>query len=437
MKIAVIGLGHVGVVSAACLARDGHEIVGVDTDAEKVLLLNNGAAVCGDASVDEALSIVVAARRLRATTDCASAVQHCDASLICVSAPSRGDGSLDTGRIVRVCEDIGGALRPDEDPHLVVVRSNMPPGAMRSLIIPTLEYWSDRSACDGLEVVYNPAFFREKRDINAYDSPPRILIGATEASAAAKVAMLYDKIDAPVITTSIEAAEMVKYADNAWLAAKSAFAAEISAIAKAETIDSADLQAAFQADGPGGLGAVFSESGFCSSASSIAKDLRALVHRSCSLDVETPLLSGAILSNAQQVERALSLVVAAGGRAVSILGAGLQADVEDIRESPQIRLVEHLVGLGYDLKIYDPHAQFARLTGANRSHIEKNIPHIADVLSDNLSAVVSCADTIIVGDEQPRYCEALSQTSEQQTIIDLVRLPQPLTCKAAYHGVAW
>ena len=440
MKIAVVGLGHIGAVTAACLARDGHDVVGIDSDPEKIQRLRDGAPVTSEENVNVLLRAAFSSGKLSPSKNLAQGVARSDLTMVCVGAPGRGDGSIDASPVVRACEDVGGALRGGDDPHTVVVRSALPPGAFAAQIAPTLEHWSDRSLGDRFAAVYNPAFFNECAGIADYDAPPRILIGAENAAAGETVAALYRAIDAPLILTEINAAETIKYADNAWRSVKIAFANELGALTAAIGVDTGVFYDAVEKDCPKqgrGLSAAFSEAGIHAGVSNAAKELRALVHRAGGLEIETPLLSAALLSADHQIDRTLALVRAARAKTVAILGIGLQADAEDVRENPQIRLLEHLIGQGYGVCVHDMQSRLARLTGANRRYIDKSIPHLLQLVSDDLSESLEDADTIILGDADPYYYDAVTRLSDEKTVIDLVGAARAITTPAKYHGVSW
>ncbi len=437
MRIAVFGLGYVGAVSAACLARDGHSVIGVDLKASKVSMINDGKSPIVEKYVGEMIAEGAESGRLRATQNAADAVAQSELSLICVGTPSRGNGSLDTAAVEHVCKEIGAALKGRSDPHTVVLRSTVLPGTMRSLVIPALEAASERNAESGLYIANNPEFLRESTAVEDYDHPPKTVIGAVDEETAGRVAALYAGIDAPLFLTGVETAELVKYADNAWHAVKVAFANEIGSLSKAVDVDSHDVMDIFCADKKLNISPAYLRPGFAFGGSCLPKDLRALIYRGKTLDVETPLLTGAVLSNKRQIDRAFEIITATGRKSIAFLGISFKADTDDLRESPQVALVEKLLGKGYQVRIYDRSVHLARLTGANRDYVNDHIPHIADILGDDLEETVAGAEVVVIGNRAAEFRTVPAMMRPTQRLVDLVRIPLPENFSCRYDGVNW
>jgi GDP-mannose 6-dehydrogenase len=438
MRIAVFGLGYVGIVSAACLARDGHQVIGVDPQREKVDLVNAGRTPIVEQYVGELVGEGVAEGRLAATTSAAEAVAASEMSLVCVGTPSRRNGSLDVGAVERVCEEIGAAVRAGGVPHTVVIRSTILPGTMRGLVIPALERAVGPAAPDLLKVANNPEFLRESTAVYDYDNPPKTVVGAADPATAEQVLALYEALPGPKIATRLEVAEMVKYADNAWHATKVAFANEIGNIAKAAGVDSWEVMDIFCRDEKLNISSYYLRPGFAFGGSCLPKDVRALAYKGRELDLELPLLNALLPTNAAQVDRALDLVAAADRRRVAFLGISFKSGTDDLRESPQVALVERLIGKGYDLRIYDRNVHLARLVGANRAYIEEVVPHIADILSDDLAGTVAHGDLVVVGNAAPEFKGLAELMRPDQRVLDLVRvvgLREALGPR--YDGVNW
>ena len=437
MRIAVFGLGYVGIVSAACLARDGHEIVGVDPQPGKVALVNEGRSPIVEKYVGELVAEAVAAGRLRATSSAAEAVAASDMSLVCVGTPSRRNGSLDVTAVERVCEEIGAAVREKAAPHRVVIRSTILPGTMRAVVIPALERTAG-PARDLVEVANNPEFLRESTAVYDYDNPPKTVVGADDRRIAEAVLALYESAPGAKIATRIEVAEMVKYADNAWHALKVAFANEIGNIAKASGVDSWEVMDIFCQDRKLNISSYYLRPGFAFGGSCLPKDVRALAYKGRELDLALPLLEAVLPTNGRQVDRALELIAAAGTRQIAFLGISFKAGTDDLRESPQVALVERLIGKGYELAIYDRNVHLARLIGANRAYIEEVIPHIGDILSDDLAATVAHGELIVIGNPAPEFKELPRLMRPDQRVFDLVRIPGlKETLGERYDGVNW
>ncbi|KUH68549.1 GDP-mannose dehydrogenase [Mycolicibacterium novocastrense] len=436
MKIVVLGLGYVGAVSAACLASDGHHVIGVDPNQTKVDLINAGQTPIVEADVGEMISATVKSGRLRATTEVDEAIPGSDVSLICVGTPSQRNGSIDLSFVRRVCEQIGRALRDDTTYHVVAARSTMLPGSMRGVVIPALEASSGKTAGVDFGVCSNPEFLREGTAVWDYHHPPRTVIGETDPKAGELLASLYAGLDAPLIRTPVEVAEMVKFADNNWHAVKVAFANEIGSICKATGIDGRQVMEIFCQDTKLNLSPYYLKPGFAFGGSCLPKDVRALTYKARELDLDVPLLNSILPSNRQQVERAIAMITSKGRRKVGVLGFAFKAGTDDLRESPVVDVIEHLIGKGYDLRLYDDNVNMAALTGANRDYILNHIPHISRLMVDTVDEVMEFADTVLVGNGANEFRSAVANLRPGQTVIDLVRVIDR-TSDENYDGICW
>ena len=381
MRIAVFGMGYVGVVSAACLARDGHEVTGVDPQPAKVEIVNSGKAPIVETNVSELIAETVAAGRLRATTSAEEAVMATDLSLVCVGTPSRRNGSLDTSAVERVCEEIGAAIAAKGRPHTVVIRSTILPGTMRGIVVPALEReLGDRTGAL-LRLANNPEFLRESTAVYDYDNPPKTVVGSDDPAVAQGVLDLYSALPGPKFATRLEVAEMVKYADNSWHATKVAFANEIGNIAQAVGVDSWEVMDIFCQDTKLNISPYYMKPGFAFGGSCLPKDVRALTFKGRDLDLDLPLLNALIPTNEAQVGRAVEMVADFGIRNVAFLGISFKSGTDDLRESPQVTLVERLIGKGFNLRIYDKNVHLARLLGANRAYEPAALSIISFILT--------------------------------------------------------
>lgn len=438
MKIAVFGLGYVGIVSAACLARDGHVVIGVDPQPTKVDLVNGGKPPIIEKGVAELIADAVENGRLRATTSPAEAVKAADLSLVCVGTPSRKNGSLETGAVERVCEEIGAAIAAKDKPHTVVIRSTILPGTMRGIVIPTLEKAVGAKAKELLRIANNPEFLRESTAVYDYDNPPKTVVGSEDDGVAQSVLDLYADLPGPKIATRLEIAEMVKYADNSWHAVKVAFANEIGNIAKAVGVDSWDVMDIFCQDTKLNISPYYMKPGFAFGGSCLPKDVRALTFKGRDLDLDLPLLNSLIPTNAGQIDRAVEMIADYGVRNVAFLGISFKAGTDDLRESPQVTLVERLIGKGFNLRIYDKNVHLSRLLGANRAYIEGAIPHIADILSDDMEAVAAHGDLVIIGNPAPEFKFLGPKLRADQKVLDLARIPGLQgDLGERYSGINW
>lgn len=436
-RISVFGLGYVGTVSAACLAENGHEVIGVDPNETKVNLIRSATAPILEKDVPEMVARAVARGVLRATCDSGEAVTQSDISLVCVGTPSKRDGSLDTSAVERVCEEIGAAIARKSGEHVVAIRSTILPGTMRKSVIPMLEDASGRKLGDGLLVCNNPEFLREGSAVYDYFNPAKTVIGGSEPRAVDIVASLYDDIEAPMIRTSLETAEMVKYTDNTWHALKVAFGNEIGNLCKAIGIDSHEVMDIFFQDRKLNISPYYLRPGFAFGGSCLPKDVRALTFKGRSLALDLPLLGSILPSNRVQIERAIELILSKGKKPISFLGFSFKEGTDDLRESPQVELIERLIGKGYNLRLYDRNVRIASLTGANRSYIMESIPHIASLMVETLDEALLHGELVIVGNNAPEFVDLVSKLQPRHMLIDLVRLPGVARLGDRYDGINW
>src|SRR6185436_2184496 len=436
MKLSVFGLGYVGCVSAACFAKEGHTVIGVDVNANKAEMINAGDSPIVEEGIGPLLKEVVKANRLSATTDSAAAVRDSDVSLVCVGTPSNANGSLDLRYVTRVCEEIGAALKDKQRHHSVVIRSTMLPGTIESVVIPTLEKHSEKQVGIDFGVCINPEFLREGSSLKDFYAPPFTLIGADDEETTSTVRALYNGIDAPVIATSVKTAEMVKYVCNCFHALKVSFANEVGNICKALGVDSHEVMDIFCRDTKLNLSSYYLKPGFAFGGSCLPKDLRAINYKAKQVDVEVPVLSSILPSNRQQIERAVEMVLATGKKRVGIFGFSFKAGTDDLRESPMVTLIETLIGKGIQLNIYDRDVSLARLFGANKEYIERQIPHIAQLMRSSMEEVLESSDVLVIGNKADEFVDIEKKRKESQVVIDLVRLFDK-TSDADYQGICW
>src|SRR5579863_1298633 len=327
-------MGYVGTVSAGCLAQDGHEVIGVDPVRTKVDLINAGQTPIIEAEIAEVIAAAVRSGRLRATNNEADAVNQTELSFVCVGTPSQANGNLDLTYIRRVCELIGKALKNKAAHHTVVIRSTVLPGTMRQIVIPILEEYSGKKAGVGFGVCNNPEFLREGSAVRDFNNPPKTVIGEVDRASGDTLAALYAKLNAPIIRTDLETAEMVKYVDNSWHALKIGFANEIGNLCKSFTIDAHEVMGIFCQDKKLNISPAYLMPGFAFGGSCLPKDLRALAYKAKMQDLALPILTSILPSNELQVARGVDLIMQKGHKKVGILGFSFKAGTDDLRESP-------------------------------------------------------------------------------------------------------
>ena len=436
MKISIFGLGYVGTVSAGCLATDGHSVIGVDPNKTKVDLINQGVSPIVEKDIGEMIAAAVKNNLLRATLDVRDAVMNSDISLVCVGTPSQLNGNLDLSHVRKVCEQIGAALKEKSAFHVVVARSTMLPGSMRSVVIPALESYSSKRAGVDFGVCNNPEFLREGTAVFDYYNPPKTVIGETDNKAGELLMQLYAKMSAPLIRTEVETAEMVKYADNTWHAIKVAFANEIGNLCKAEGIDGHKVMEIFCQDTKLNLSPYYMKPGFAFGGSCLPKDVRALMYKGKSLDMDLPLINAILPSNQRQIEKGIKMIVEKGNKRVGILGFSFKAGTDDLRESPLVEVIEYLIGKGYELKLYDKNVNLAALTGANQDYILNHIPHISKLMASSLDEVLKFAQTIVIGNGAAEFRNVPDEIKPEQVVVDLVRIVPKLSGEQ-YDGICW
>ncbi len=436
MKLSVLGLGYVGCVSAACFAKRGHEVVGADVSPVKVDIINGGKSPIVEPGIEDLISEAVSAGRLRATTDAGEAVLQTDVSLVCVGTPGQHNGSLDLTYIKRVCQQIGAAIEKKSARHVVAMRSTMLPGTIHDVVIPTLQVYSGKQAGKDFGVVINPEFLREGTSIYDFDHPPFTLIGADDEEAAEVVKRLYTHIEAPIYVTRVKEAEMVKYACNAFHAAKIVFANEIGNLCKKLGVDSHPVMEVFCKDTKLNLSPYYLKPGFAYGGSCLPKDLRAINYKAKTADVDMPMLGALNVSNRLQVEHAAQMVLRTGKKNVGILGMSFKSGTDDLRESPMVTLIETLLGKGIKLSIYDRDVELARLFGANKDYIEREIPHISSLMRSSLADVIAASEVVVVGKKEDEYRAALQEAGPDLKVIDLVRLGG-IESLRGYDGLCW
>ncbi|WP_341781128.1 GDP-mannose 6-dehydrogenase [Ectopseudomonas mendocina] len=436
MRISIFGLGYVGAVCAGCLSARGHDVIGVDISASKIDLINNGKSPIVEPGLEELLQQGLRQGHLRGTTDVATAVLESDVSFICVGTPSKKNGDLELNYIEGVCREIGMAMRDKQERHTVVVRSTVLPGTAKNVVLPILEDCSGKKAGVDFGLAVNPEFLRESTAIKDYDFPPMTVIGELDKTSGDLLESIYSELDAPIIRKDIEVAEMIKYTCNVWHAAKVTFANEIGNIAKAVGVDGREVMDVVCQDHKLNLSRYYMKPGFAFGGSCLPKDVRALNYRASSLDVEAPLISSLMRSNAAQVQKAFDIIASHDSRKVALLGLSFKAGTDDLRESPQVELAEMLIGKGFDLSIYDRNVEYARVHGANKDYIESKIPHVSSLLNSDLDDVVAKADIIILGNSDERFAQLVEQAPSGKRVIDLVGF-MPHASNGAAEGICW
>jgi GDP-mannose 6-dehydrogenase len=439
VRISIFGVGYVGAVSCGCLAALGHEVVGVDTSAEKVALLARGQSPIVEDEIGELIAGAVRDGRMTATVSAEEAVNRTEVSFISVGTPSAPDGSVALGAVDGVSRAIGRAIRGKPGAHTVVMRSTVPPGTAEDRVVPILEQESGRKLGDGLAYYSNPEFLREGTAVADFRAPPFTILGAPPGDDAPTLRELYAAVPAPVHVVPYRVAESVKVLCNAYHAVKLAFANEAGGVLATYGVDAREAFRLFCEDRQLNISPAYLRPGFAFGGSCLPKDMRSFLALARDKGVATPFLGGVMPSNEAVVERALALVTAGGRRPVALLGLAFKPGTDDLRESPFVVLAERLLGKGYPLRIFDRHVDVARLLGSNRTYIEREIPHLERLLVPGPAEAVTGAEVVVVGhlgrEDRPALLQALG---DDQSVLDLVGIPE-LHARAAgrYQGLCW
>ncbi len=438
MRISVFGMGYVGAVSSAALTRLGHEVVGVDVNQAKLETLRSGRSPVMEPGLDDLIAGAIESGRLSVTDDGAAAVIGSDMSWICVGTPSQLNGGVDLVALEKVVRQIGKAIADKGDYHLVVIRSTVLPGTVRSSVIPWLEEASGKAAGVDFGVCMIPEFLREGTALQDFERPPFTLIGEFDSESGVLAAEAFAGVDAPVIHTALETSEMVKYAGNTFHALKVAFANEIGSLCKAQGVDGQEVMEIFARDTELNISPAYLKPGFAFGGSCLPKDTRALAHRAKRVDADLPVLQAVMESNRKHIERAIQMVESKGQKKVGVLGLSFKAGTDDVRESPVVPLIETLVGRGYEVSIYDEQVQLGELIGANRAFIESEIPHIASLMRSSLEDVLDESEVVVVTNGAKPYREALHLLRSEQILIDLVGIAKGQgSTLGEYEGICW
>jgi len=440
MKVAVLGLGYVGTVTAAVLASNGHEVWGVDVDAGKVAMLGAGRSSLVEPGLDELVAATVANGSLRATSDVAEALVGAELSLVCVGTPSLPQGDTDLGSITRVVSTIATSLQRVKGPpsgfHTLLIRSTVPPGTLRQVVDPLFK-GQMASSLLAVGTGVCPEFLREGSAIADFYDAPFTVVGTEDHRVGATVSRLFRFLDQPVRVVSPMVAEGLKYACNAFHATKVSFVNELGRLFRQLGVDSRAVLDLFREDTKLNISSQYLQPGFAFGGSCLPKDLRALLYLARANSVDLPLLAGTLETNAVSVSEVVSRVLTSNAREVALLGLSFKRDSDDLRESPYVDLAETLLGKGFGLRIYDPIVDPAALIGANRRYVEERLPHLRQVFTDDPAAALRNADLALVSSAHPSVIEAL-MADAPDVIIDLNgHLGAPVEALPGYEGVAW
>ncbi len=438
MNISIFGLGYVGAVSLACLARDGHQVIGVDIDSAKLDLIAAGKTPVVEEGMVDLMKAVAASGRIRVTVDTEGAVHDSEVSLVCVGTPSAANGSQDQGAILRLAEKLGAALARKRDPHLIVFRSTLVPGTVEGVLRPIIEQRSGKKDGVDFHLCFQPEFLREGSSIRDYDRPPFTVVGANHPAAAERLRDLFGHLPCRFITTSVRSAEMMKYCCNNFHALKITFANETARLCAALGVDPFEVMDLVCQDTQLNISRAYLRPGFAFGGSCLPKDLRATTYLAKTRDVEIPMLAGILKSNEEHLAQATRKILDSGKRRIGFIGLSFKTGTDDLRESPLVTLAEQLIGKGLQLAIYDAEVHLSQLLGANRRYIEQHLPHIGQLVRADIRSVIEESDLIVVGIGGDTVVDALRRhVRPEQIVLDLVPLPRAADLAGRVVGLSW
>jgi len=438
MNISIFGLGYVGAVSLACLARDGHRVIGVDVDPAKLAMISEGKTPVVEEGMVDLMREVVASERVSVTTDALAAVAGSELSLICVGTPSAPNGSQDQSAMLRLSHDLGRAMRSKVSRHVFVFRSTLAPGTVEDVLRPIIEQESGKKDGVDFDLCFQPEFLREGSSIKDYDRPPFTIVGANAKHPADSLRALFGKLPCEFYVTSIRSAEMVKYCCNNFHALKITFANETARLCEALGVDPFEVMDLVCRDTQLNISKAYLKPGFAFGGSCLPKDLRATMYLAKMRDVEMPMLGGILQSNRAHADRAIEKVLASGKRKIGMIGLSFKTGTDDLRESPLVLIAEQFIGKGLSLAIYDPEVHLSRLLGANRRFIEQHIPHLGDLLTDDLDKIVADSEVVVVGMSDRATLETLrDRLRPGQLVVDLVNIGDRGGVEADVQGLCW
>lgn len=440
MKVAIVGLGYVGTVTAACLASKGHDVWGIDVDAAKVDEVCRGRSPVAEPHLDALIEQTVAGGTLHASTSYRSALDGADVSLVCVGTPSTARGATDLFYVRRAVDDIVETLRlvppmPTRH-HSVIIRSTVPPGTVEEVVVPALTRGlGDTEIAVGAAMC--PEFLREGSGVADFFGSPYVIVGTSDPRTAETVTNLFSFLGQPARVVDVRTAEALKYASNAFHATKVSFTNEMSRLLRLLGVDSREVMSLFCEDHVLNISPAYLRPGFAFGGSCLPKDLRSLLHLARTNSADLPMLAGALATNELVINDVVNRIAAADGRTVALFGLSFKTNTDDLRESPNVELAERLIGKGFDLRIYDPVINPARLIGANRRHIQSKLPHLGRLLKREPGAALNGADVAVVSSTDPAIRAALLAAPPPRLLDLSGRLGGEVESLPGYEGIGW
>jgi UDPglucose 6-dehydrogenase len=421
MHLTIIGTGYVGLVTGACFAKLGHTVTCVDIDPEKVQKINKGVSPIYEEGLDGLL--ITYKDRISATTDYAKAMERSDITFLCVGTPSLKNGAIDLRFIQEAAQQIAEILKNTNRWHLLVVKSTVLPGTTQQIIFPLLEQYSGKKVGTDIGLAMNPEFLKEGVAIKDFLEPDRIVIGSYDEKSKSMLRELYKNFSCPLVETSLSAAEMIKYASNAFLATKISFINEIGNLCKRLDIDTYDVATGMGLDKR--IGRPFLDSGIGWGGSCFPKDVDALIAWANDLNEPARIIESTRQVNIDQPLRLVEIlkkhVPKLKGKTIGILGLAFKPNTDDIRDSRAIPIIKELLKQGAQVKAYDPQAM---------ENFKKLYPTVTYCSTAN--DVMSSEAVLIV----TKWDAFKTLNYQGKIVIDGRRLNEAKTA-AIYEGVCW
>ena len=441
--ISIVGLGYVGAVSTACLSSLGHQVIGVDIDPVKVASIAAGKSPIHEKDLERLLTDGLQNGLVSATDDLEQAVVDTDVTFVSVGTPTAADGGCDHSYIDAAARAIGAGLRRKDTFHVVVMRCSIPPGVTMGFMAPIIEEVSGKTLGEEFGVCFNPEFLREGVAVDDFYAPPKTVIGANDDRSASILSRIYDAVDDAPIVTSVETAEMVKYVDNVWHAAKVCFANEVGRLCKPLGVDSHAVMDVFVQDTKLNLSPYYLKPGFAFGGSCLPKEVRAVAHIARQQGVDLPMIESLGVSNAAHIEEAVEMARATGAKRVGILGLAFKQGTDDLRESPILEAMAELHSQGVELVAHDaavtrqtPLVGLASYTKYGSQGLATLSECLRDMLQEDVDAVLSDVDAVIVCHSSDLYRDAVAR-HPNVPVVDVVRLYPDAPCEVAIDGIGW
>ena len=418
MYVSVFGMGYVGLVTSACMARDGHTVIGVDVDQHKLELIRKGEVPISEAGLSGLMSLAQREQRFSVTDNVQEAIEKTEVSLVCVGTPSGPDGSQKLDYVLEASRQIAAAVKVTGKPHTVILRSTVLPGTTAQCAEVMHEVCPDVSIHCG----YNPEFLREGCAIADYDAPPFVVIGSEEPRSESILRELYTSISAPMIQTDIATAETIKFVCNAWHATKVAFANEVGRISDAAGIDAREVMGIVCRDTKLNISSTYMRPGFAYGGSCLPKDVRGAVAYGNRMGVDLPLLSSLEVSNEAHVDWAVKDILKMGKTKIGMLGLAFKPGTDDVRESPALKLAKRLLDNGVALKIMDPCIQPSTISPSTKSYIEDGYAEVLPCIVGDSNDLAQHAELVVLTQGTNNVADVLSITEDDVPIMDLSRV---------------